>query len=280
MSPKAQIPSHRKPRSSKMNTALRAGVTGGVMGTIALTAAATPALAADNADNKAPVETMEMPTLSGELASSTTRAAESLQMTAQQYELQEAQSSAASEAREQAKENKEKAEAKARAEAQRKAEAARKARAVAQKQAAAQSGEDRASRSTERASLNTTSASAPQGGNVSTVISFLKAQVGKSYVLGATGPSAYDCSGLTGAAFKQVGVDLPRTSQPQSTSGTPVSLDNLQPGDLLYWGSAGNAYHVGVYIGGGKFIGAQNSSTGVVERDMSYDQPTGAVRVL
>lgn len=277
MSPKAQIPSHRKPRSSKMNTALRAGVTGGVMGTIALTAAATPALAADK---NAPAETVEMPTLSGELANSTTRAAESLQQTAQQYELQEAQSSAASEAREQAKENKEKAEAKARAEAERKKEAARKARAVAAKQAASQAGEDRASRSTERASLSTSSASAPQGGNVSTVISFLKAQVGKSYVLGATGPSAYDCSGLTGAAFKQVGVDLPRTSQPQSTAGTPVSLDNLQPGDLLYWGSAGNAYHVGVYVGGGKFIGAQNSSTGVVERDMSYDQPTGAVRVL
>ena len=108
------------------------------------------------------------------------------------------------------------------------------------------------------------------------MISFLKAQLGKAYVLGSSGPSSYDCSSLTQAAFKQVGIDLPRVSQDQSTVGTQVSLDNLQPGDLLYWGSSGSAYHVGVYIGGGKFIGAQNPSTGNVERDLSYSQPTGA----
>ncbi|MEU5548076.1 NlpC/P60 family protein, partial [Streptomyces sioyaensis] len=51
-------------------------------------------------------------------------------------------------------------------------------------------------------------------------------------------------------------------------------------GDILYWGSAGSAYHVGVYIGEGKFIGAQNPSTGVVERPLSHDKPTGAIRVL
>ncbi|MEU2607975.1 C40 family peptidase [Streptomyces albus] len=270
MSPKAQIPSHRKPRSSKMNTALRAGMTGGVMGTIALTAAAAPAFAADK---NAPAETVEMPTLS--TADSSALAAESLRDSAQQFQLQQAQRAAADEAKEQAKENKEKAKAKA--EAERKAEAARKA-ALRTKAAESKSAEH-ASRSTERASLST-SASAPQGGNVATLLNFLRAQVGKSYVMGATGPSAYDCSGLTQAAFKQVGINLPRTSQPQSTAGTPVSLDNLQPGDILYWGSAGSAYHVAVYVGGGKFIGAQNSSTGVVERPMSYDQPTGAVRVL
>ncbi|MEU3190982.1 C40 family peptidase [Streptomyces sp. NPDC006992] len=267
MSPKAQIPSHRKPRSSKMNTALRAGMTGGVMGTIALTAAAAPALAADK---NAPADTVEMPTLS--TADSNTLAAESLHHSAQQYSLQQAQQDAAAEAKQEAKETKKKAEAEAKrkAEAKKKAEAARKAAAEAK---------ERASRSTERSSL-TTNAAAPQGGNVATLLSFLRAQVGKSYVMGATGPSAYDCSGLTQAAYKQVGVNLPRTSQPQSTAGTPVSLDNLQPGDLLYWGGAGSAYHVAVYVGGGKFIGAQNSSTGIVERPLSYDQPTGAVRVL
>ncbi|NSC23275.1 NlpC/P60 family protein [Streptomyces albus subsp. chlorinus] len=266
MSPKAQIPSHRKPRSSKMNTALRAGMTGGVMGTIALTAAAAPALAADK---NAPAETVEMPTLS--TADSSTLAAESLQDSAQQFQLQQAQQTAAAKAQEQAKENK--AKAKAKAEAERKAEAARKAARAA----AAPKSDAHASRSADRASLSTP---APQGGNVATLLNFLRAQVGKSYVMGATGPSAYDCSGLTQAAFKQVGVSLPRTSQPQSTAGTPVSLDNLQPGDILYWGSAGSAYHVAVYVGDGKFIGAQNSSTGVVERPLSYDQPTGAVRVL
>ncbi|MBR7672057.1 C40 family peptidase [Streptomyces daliensis] len=273
MSPKAQIPSHRKPRSSKMNVALRAGVTGGVMGTIALTTAASPALA--SADKNAPAETVEMPTLSSDLSSSATQAADSLEMSALHYELQEAQQTAAEKAREQAKETKEKAEAKARAEAKRKAEEARKKAAEAK---------ERASRSAERTSLASASGStstAPVGsGNVATLIGFLKAQVGKAYVSGATGPSAYDCSGLTSAAFKQIGVDLPRVSQDQSTTGTEVGLGNLQQGDILYWGGKGSAYHVGVYVGGGKFIGAQNSSTGVVERDLSYDQPSGAVRVL
>ncbi|MFG3252058.1 C40 family peptidase [Streptomyces sp. NPDC048172] len=280
MSPKAQIPSHRKPRNSKMNTALRAGVTGGVMGTIALTAAATPSFAADN---KAPTETMEMPTLSGNLESSATAAADSLQQSALTYELQEAQGSAVTKAKEQAKENKEKAEAKAKAEAKRKAEAARKAAK------AAADREDRASRSDSRDSLQNNSAEAPSSstpspakgsGNAATLINFLKGQVGKAYVSGATGPSAYDCSGLTQAAFKTVGVSLPRVSQAQSSTGTEVSLSNLQPGDILYWGGKGSAYHVGVYIGDGKFIGAQNPSKGVVEANMSYDQPTGAVRVL
>lgn len=59
-----------------------------------------------------------------------------------------------------------------------------------------------------------------------------------------------------------------------------MSLSNLQPGDILYWGSKGSAYHVAIYVGGGNFVGAQNPSTGIVERPMSYDRPTGAVRVL
>ena len=111
-------------------------------------------------------------------------------------------------------------------------------------------------------------------------MNFALAQVGKAYVSGATGSSAYDCSGLVQAAYRQVGVDLPRVSQDQSATGTQVSLSNLQPGDILYWGGSGSAYHVAIYVGGGKFVGAQNPSTGVVERSLDWDPPTGAVRVL
>jgi peptidoglycan DL-endopeptidase CwlO len=99
-------------------------------------------------------------------------------------------------------------------------------------------------------------------------------------VSGGTGPSSWDCSGLVQAAFRSVNIDLPRVSQAQSTAGTQVSLSNLQPGDILYWGGAGSAYHVAVYVGGGEFVGAQNSGTGVVQRPLSYDPPSGAVRVL
>ena len=112
------------------------------------------------------------------------------------------------------------------------------------------------------------------------MVAFAKAQVGDAYVMGATGPNAWDCSGLVQAAYRQIGVDLPRVSQDQSTAGTQVSLSDLQPGDILYWGTAGSAYHTAIYVGGGKFVGAQNPSEGVVEHPLSCDEPTGAVRVL
>lgn len=265
MSPNAHIPSHRKPRTSKTSMALRAGVTGGVMGTIALTTAAAPGSAAEK--HSAGETTTEMPTVS--LADSSAQAADSMKTSALHYEVQKAQDDAAHKAQDAAAKTKEKAEAKARAEAKRRAEEAHKKAAAAKA----------ASRSSDRTTLQTAS-SKVGGGNVASLIGFLKSQVGKSYVSGASGPSSYDCSGLTQAAYKQVGVNLPRVSQDQSTAGSQVGLDSLKPGDLLYWGSQGSAYHVGVYIGGGKFIGAQNPSTGVVEHDLSYDQPTGAVRVL
>ncbi|MEV8152584.1 C40 family peptidase, partial [Streptomyces fradiae] len=107
-----------------------------------------------------------------------------------------------------------------------------------------------------------------------------RAQVGDAYVMGATGPNAWDCSGLVQAAYRQAGIDLPRVSGAQSSMGTSVSLDNLQPGDILYWGSRSGSYHVAVYVGGGKYVGAQNPSTGVVERSLDWDRPSGAVRIL
>ncbi len=121
---------------------------------------------------------------------------------------------------------------------------------------------------------------APATGSAAAIVNFARAQVGKAYVMGGTGPSSFDCSGLVQAAYRQAGISLPRMSQAQSSAGTSVSLNALQPGDILYWGSKGSAYHVAIYVGGGKFVGAQNPSTGIVERNLSYDKPTGAVRVL
>lgn len=267
MSPNALIPSHRKPRRSATSRAVRAGFTGGIL-TLAVTGTAVPA----NAAEKPASETQELPTVTAALATSVAKTADTTQQVANQYELQAAQDAVLSKADKAAEKAKDKA-VEAKREAEKKAEAARKAKAAEQA---------RASRSAERTPLLSASASVDTGslsGSTASLVDFLKAQVGKAYVSGATGPSAYDCSGLTQAAFRQVGIDLPRVSQDQSTAGTQVGLDNLQVGDILYWGSAGSAYHVAVYIGGGQFIGAQNSSTGVVQRDMSYDQPTGAVRV-
>ncbi|MEU5209792.1 C40 family peptidase [Streptomyces sp. NPDC020742] len=264
MSPNALIPSHRKPRRPSASTrALRAGVTGGFL-TLAVTGATVPANAAD----KAVSETQEMPTITTALATSAAQSADAAEQAAFNYERQALQDNAFSQAAKAAEKHKAEAVKKAKAEAKKKAEEARKAKDAAQA---------RASRSSERSTLSAPSSAT---GSTATLISFLKAQLGKAYVMGSSGPSSYDCSGLTQAAFNQIGIDLPRVSQDQSTTGTQVGLDNLQVGDILYWGSAGSAYHVAVYVGDGKFIGAQNPSTGIVERPLSYDMPTGAVRVL
>lgn len=274
MSQTAHIPSHRKPRRAGRNPLLRTGVAGGVLSTLAVTAAATPASAEER---QTAADTAEMPVIVPDAATGALRAADANRTVATRYETEAARTLAAEQAMDRAGElaEKKKAEAERRA-----AEAAEAERERAARERAARDSQ-RTSLSAAPAESAAPAASAPAGsGNAATLVNFLRAQVGKAYVLGATGPSAYDCSSLTQAAFRQIGISLPRTSQPQSTAGTQVSLSNVRPGDILYWGSAGNAYHVAVYIGNGRFIGAQNPSTGVVERDMSYDMPTGAVRVL
>lgn len=110
------------------------------------------------------------------------------------------------------------------------------------------------------------------------VVAFLHLQVGKPYVYGGNGPLAYDCSGLVVAAFKPVGIQLPRTSDQQASTGTPVSLRDLLPGDILFWGSP--ATHSAVYVGGGKFIGAENQALGVALEPVAWDPPSYARRVL
>ncbi|KJY20049.1 MULTISPECIES: C40 family peptidase [Streptomyces] len=276
MSHTAHIPSHRKPRRSASKLAVRAGVAGGVLSTLAMagTASASPSEPVAETTLEMPVLNLD---LAAEVSSAVTTAAENTRLAAVEGELtaqeESARTGAAAEAK-QAKETAQKAaEKKAKEEADRKAEA------------------ERATRDSDRTSLKSTSASAtaPQGtgtvsapatGSAAAIVNFARAQVGKAYVMGGTGPSSFDCSGLVQAAYRQAGISLPRMSQAQSSAGTSVSLNALQPGDILYWGSKGSAYHVAIYVGGGKFVGAQNPSTGIVERNLSYDKPTGAVRVL
>ncbi|GKQ35137.1 glycoside hydrolase [Streptomyces sp. A012304] len=245
---------------------MRAGVASGVLGTLAVATAAGSANAAE------PVtQTLELPVLTGDLAAQVAQSAQATQQAAANYQLEaERDAAAAAAAKEAAKD----LAAAKKAEAKKKAEEARRAAAEAA-----------ASRASERTVLSTSASttsnvSAPASGSVATVIAFLKAQVGDAYVMGATGPNAWDCSSLVQAAFRQVGVDLPRVSQDQSMSGTDVSLSNLQVGDILYWGAKGSAYHVGVYIGEGQYLDAANPSKGVVIQDLSGYPATGAVRVL
>ncbi|MGV0868390.1 C40 family peptidase [Corynebacterium kalidii] len=99
---------------------------------------------------------------------------------------------------------------------------------------------------------------------------------GAPYAWGAAGPNAFDCSGLTTWAHKQVGKSIPRTSGAQAASGTPVSLDALQPGDVVSYYSG--ASHVGIYIGGGKIVHALNEGSPVQVNDLHYMPVNNAVR--
>ncbi|HHV20531.1 MAG TPA: peptidoglycan endopeptidase [Propionibacterium sp.] len=118
--------------------------------------------------------------------------------------------------------------------------------------------EPRTSASDRPAAQNPAPAAAPSGGTSSTrglaALAFARAQIGKPYIYGGTGPSGYDCSGLTGSAWRSAGVSLPRTSQAQFGAGRPVSIDNLAPGDLVFYYSG--ISHVAIYAGGGQIIHA------------------------
>ena len=121
------------------------------------------------------------------------------------------------------------------------------------------------------------SSSGGGSGRAQQAVSYALAQVGKGYVMGATGPSSFDCSGLMLAAYKQVGISLPRTSQAQISAGTSVSKGDLQPGDLVFYYSG--ITHVGMYIGNGQIVHAANPRSGVVTASVNSMPFAGARRV-
>ncbi|MBW3349178.1 NlpC/P60 family protein [Limosilactobacillus reuteri] len=114
----------------------------------------------------------------------------------------------------------------------------------------------------------------------SQIVSIATQQLGKPYVWGATGPNSFDCSGLVQYVYKQIGINLPRTTYQQEYQGKAVSLNELQPGDLLFWGNYGSAYHVAIYIGNGNFIQAPTSGQSVKITNMNYYRPNFARRIL
>jgi cell wall-associated NlpC family hydrolase len=105
------------------------------------------------------------------------------------------------------------------------------------------------------------SSAAPAGSN--SVVSYAYKFLGKPYIWGASGPNAFDCSGFTAYVYKAFGINLGHYTGTQFGSGQAVSRANLAQGDLLFFNTYGSISHVGIYIGGGRFIHAQSSRTGV-----------------
>lgn len=123
--------------------------------------------------------------------------------------------------------------------------------------AAVEAKADKATGSSDR----TTTYKGPASGRGRTALEFAYAQLGKPYQWGATGPNSYDCSGLTGAAWRAAGVSLPRTTQQQYAAGRKVAKSDLQPGDIIYWYS--DLRHNGMYIGDGKIIHAPRTGKNI-----------------
>lgn len=91
------------------------------------------------------------------------------------------------------------------------------------------------------------------------LVNFAKRFIGTPYVWGGGSPSGFDCSGFTQYVMKEFGINLPRVSYQQGAGGKPVGNGELRAGDLVFWDNSSRnagADHVGIYIGGGKYIHA------------------------
>ncbi|MBT2415177.1 C40 family peptidase [Streptomyces sp. ISL-12] len=167
-------------------------------------------------------------------------------------------------------------------------EAARKAEELARQQAEEQRRQEEAAQAAAAQESGSSESTGSTGSTSATdssyatkaekALAFARAQIGKPYVWGATGPDSYDCSGLTQAAWKDAGVDLPRTTYDQVNAGTTVSVSAAQPGDLVFFYD--DISHVGIYIGNGMMIHAPKPGAYVREESVYYDGESSIYSVV
>ncbi len=119
-------------------------------------------------------------------------------------------------------------------------------------------------------------ASTQSSSTAQTVVNAAKSQIGKPYVWGATGPNAYDCSGLVQYAYSQAGKNIGRTTYQQAGAGQHVSVSQAQAGDILMWGD----YHDAIYVGNNQYVHAPQPGQNVTQATISsYFMPGYAIRV-
>lgn len=101
--------------------------------------------------------------------------------------------------------------------------------------------------------------------------------LGYPYVYGGASPSGFDCSGFVKYVYSQFGYALDRTAAAQSSDGVHVDRADLQPGDIICFSNGGYIGHVGIYIGGGNFIHASGSTTGVIVTNLDSSGYSGRI---
>ncbi|MEU1629139.1 NlpC/P60 family protein [Streptomyces sp. NPDC020096] len=118
--------------------------------------------------------------------------------------------------------------------------------------------QNRASRDNQRPNLGNSAAASQRA---AAALAAAQSVIGSPYVWGATGPTSFDCSGLTSWAYGQAGVSLPRTTWDQANAGTHLTMDQLQPGDLVLF--YGDLHHIGLYAGNGMVLHAPHTGADV-----------------
>lgn len=111
------------------------------------------------------------------------------------------------------------------------------------------------------------------------VVAYASNFLGTPYVWGANGPNSFDCSGFTKYVYAHFGVSLTRTTYTQINEGSSISRDNLEPGDLVFFGTGSDPHHVGIYVGNNSYIHAPRTGDVVKVSALTRSDYIGARRV-
>lgn len=113
------------------------------------------------------------------------------------------------------------------------------------------------------------------------MVNYAKQFLGNRYVWGGTSlTNGTDCSGFTMGVYRKYGISLPRVSRSQATVGTKVTVGELRPGDLVFYGKGSYINHVAMYIGGGQVIHASSPKTGIKISNVGYRTPITCRRII
>ena len=137
------------------------------------------------------------------------------------------------------------------------------------------------SKATTAATTESTKAAAKEKASRSAIVAYAKQYVGNPYVYGGTSlTNGADCSGFVMRVYEKFGISTGRNTRQQANNGREISVSEVQPGDLLFYGSGGEISHVGIYMGDNKIVHAANKNLGITIGRSDYRTPIKAVTFL